>query len=275
MAFSRAALSNGHRHSHRFDMLLVVRESRGPVHWIPDSVAESRLSQAHGQVIIWPAGLPAALEFAGQLQVDAIALATNSTSATSIDSTAATRRLVPRVVKDRFVEHLASACHELSQTDSAGKSDVAVQLGQTLAQHVLGEYSTPCPAIPGDRLTPHDLTLIRDFVDCHLDEALSVQQLADLAGMSESHFSRTFRALSGHSPHQFVLRRRLARVRALIRDGLSLSSAAMAGGFSSQSHMHRHFVRTFGRTPGDYRRAYLSGPGASDDCANPETTDRP
>jgi AraC-like DNA-binding protein len=87
-------------------------------------------------------------------------------------------------------------------------------------------------------------------------EDLSLEELASLAKMSRSHFALTFRQLTGHTPHQYLLLVRLNHARHLIgqRDpSLSLAQVAATTGFCDQAHLNRHFRRFFGTTPAAFR----------------------
>lgn len=82
--------------------------------------------------------------------------------------------------------------------------------------------------------------------------AISLTELAAIAGLGQFTFLRAFAHYSGMTPHAYLLQRRLSLVRKLIRGGMDLVDAAIAGGFSDQSHMNRLFVRSYGYTPGVY-----------------------
>jgi AraC-like DNA-binding protein len=82
--------------------------------------------------------------------------------------------------------------------------------------------------------------------------AHSLSELAAIAGLGQYTFLRAFSHYSGMTPHAYLLQRRLSLVRKLIRGGMNLVDAAIAGGFSDQSHMTRLFVRSYGYTPGLY-----------------------
>jgi len=102
-------------------------------------------------------------------------------------------------------------------------------------------------------LAPHVLHRVDDWIEAHLDEAIHLEDLARLAGMSEFHFHRMFRLSRGIAPHAWILERRVDRARALLRRGQSIAGVAAASGFSSQSHLTRVFRRHTGRTPAEYR----------------------
>ncbi|MEM7627487.1 MAG: helix-turn-helix transcriptional regulator, partial [Planctomycetota bacterium] len=62
----------------------------------------------------------------------------------------------------------------------------------------------------------------------------------------------------GRTPHQYVMERRVERVKALLCDKAfgdrGIASIALACGFTDQSHLGRHFKRLVGVTPAAYRR---------------------
>ncbi len=83
---------------------------------------------------------------------------------------------------------------------------------------------------------------------------VSLIDIASELGLSQWHFSRQFRKTTGLSPYQFLLRSRVDRARRLLERGHAISEVAAITGFTDQSHMHRHFRRILGTTPGNHRR---------------------
>jgi len=81
--------------------------------------------------------------------------------------------------------------------------------------------------------------------------AHSLAGLAREAGMSPFHFSRLFRELVGVPPHRYLLRVRLKLAYAMIRDGMSVSRAAIAAGYDDFSHFSRLYRSFFGHRPSD------------------------
>ena len=107
-------------------------------------------------------------------------------------------------------------------------------------------------------LAAHQRRQLREYVEGHLDHPLSLGELAALCNLSEYHFARMFRESFGLPPHQYLLSRRLARARELLRGGsLPLGEIALACGFSSASHFTNRFRQAMGATPGEYRQAFL------------------
>lgn len=112
-----------------------------------------------------------------------------------------------------------------------------------------------------EALSPGVLAKLVRHVDGHLDGPLRVEELADLAGLSRSHFSRAFQRMTGDTPQCFILKRRLCRARDLLAAGeASLAQVAARTGFSSQAHMATAFRRSVGMTPGGYRAAMARDP---------------
>ncbi|WP_156296874.1 AraC family transcriptional regulator [Mycobacterium paragordonae] len=92
-----------------------------------------------------------------------------------------------------------------------------------------------------------------EYVRAHLDQPITVNELAERVCMSPSAFAHFFRESIGVSPYQFVKGVRLERARMLlVEDGLSVNEAARRVGYSSLSHFTNEFKRRYGVTPREY-----------------------
>ena len=90
----------------------------------------------------------------------------------------------------------------------------------------------------------------------HLTDGLTVEQLADMAGMSPRNFARAFAAETGVTPAKAVERLRLDAARArLDAGGDSVEVIARLTGFGDPDRMRRAFLRAFGQPPQAFRRA--------------------
>ena len=97
---------------------------------------------------------------------------------------------------------------------------------------------------------------ICDYVDSALENRLSVEELAGLADMQPSRFSRKFYHSTGKTPYQYVIERRLRLASELLEHANEdISEIALRCGFSSQAHFSSAFKNSFGMTPAAYRRA--------------------
>jgi len=103
-------------------------------------------------------------------------------------------------------------------------------------------------------LPPRALRRVREYVQAHLEEKISLQTLATMVGLSNSYFCRAFKQSTGLTPHQFLLRCRVRRVQELIATTeLPLIRIALAAGFADQGHCSRRFHQLVGVTPSRYR----------------------
>lgn len=108
-----------------------------------------------------------------------------------------------------------------------------------------------------EMLAPATLNRIIRSVEDNLSGALSVEGLAQDAGLSRSHFSRAFLATTGESPQEFIIGRRVCRARDMLSDtDAPLAEIAVKTGFSSQAHFSTAFKKRIGVTPGKYRNVF-------------------
>jgi AraC family transcriptional regulator len=114
---------------------------------------------------------------------------------------------------------------------------------------------------PMPHRTP-DLVAVVDWIEQHLDDALSVETIAARAGLSPYHFSRLFSAAMGRGVMAHVRGRRLVRAARRMADdpGLRLVDLALDCGFDSQEAFTRAFARLFGVAPGRFRRGFSVTP---------------
>lgn len=94
---------------------------------------------------------------------------------------------------------------------------------------------------------------VREYLEAHLAEDVSLAGLAILCGLNRFRLVREFRRRFGLPPHAYQTQLRLRRVRRLLLAGEPAAEAALAAGFADQSHMIRKFKAVYGVTPGQYR----------------------
>jgi AraC-like DNA-binding protein len=110
-----------------------------------------------------------------------------------------------------------------------------------------------CTRIRGG-LPPRALRRVRQFIETHLEENISIQTLATLAGLSKYHFARAFKQSEAMTPHGYLVQCRVRRAQDLLAaTDLPLSEIALASGFADQSHCARRFREHVGVTPSSYR----------------------
>jgi AraC family transcriptional regulator len=104
-------------------------------------------------------------------------------------------------------------------------------------------------------IRPTGLQRVIERIETEPTRDFDIQSMAILSGYSRSHFLRTFHRSMGCSPHQYVLRLRLERAKAMMHErSFSLLEVAFRCGFSSDAHLSRAFRQRFGVSPGEYRR---------------------
>lgn len=98
------------------------------------------------------------------------------------------------------------------------------------------------------------LALIDEFIEENLGSDLSLSSLAALAGLSRFHFSRAFKASTGETPYQHVLRRRMERARLLLAAGdLPIDEIASSLGFQDSAYFQRTFKSWVGMSVKEFR----------------------
>ncbi|MGZ6029971.1 MAG: helix-turn-helix domain-containing protein [Myxococcaceae bacterium] len=158
--------------------------------------------------------------------------------------------------RDDFVAHLVLALRDLARLHSEPGAGYGESLCAALTEHLARSSSTWCDRVGnGHALSSTCLRRVLEFVDAHLDKSISLDALAHESGTSPFHFARLFKRRTGLAPHQFIIRKRIERARALLSDAdLSIGEVAFRCGFSQQSHFTVTFRRTVGVSPSAYRR---------------------
>jgi AraC family transcriptional regulator len=99
------------------------------------------------------------------------------------------------------------------------------------------------------------LRRIKELVQAKMEDDLSLDEMAQSVGLSTAHFARMFRKSTGQSPHQFVLRKRIERAKAMLRAlDARVLDVAVACGFKTQQHFAQVFRDVCGVSPTEYRQ---------------------
>jgi AraC-like DNA-binding protein len=93
----------------------------------------------------------------------------------------------------------------------------------------------------------------KDFIDEHITENLSLDEISLKIGISKYHFIRVFKQTFGVSPYQYQKRIRLERARVEIAQGRGIIETSFKFGFSDVSAFSKAFKQQFGQTPGSTR----------------------
>jgi AraC-like DNA-binding protein len=115
-------------------------------------------------------------------------------------------------------------------------------------------------AVPVDLLS--HLRRARDHIDRHYQEALDLDRLAAVAGVSKFHFARSFEATYGETPIRYLTRRRVERAQDLLRSAnLTVTEVCMLVGFASLGSFSSRFAQLVGETPTAYRNRWAARGG--------------
>lgn len=93
---------------------------------------------------------------------------------------------------------------------------------------------------------------VRHYIDECFAEGITLNQLAQQVGLSPYYLLRVFHTEVGMPPYAYLESVRIRHAQRLIETGKTLAEVAVEVGFSSQSHMTRHFKKIIGATPGQY-----------------------
>ena len=246
-----------HRHREHVVLLSLTDGCKGEL--ITSSGIGVRGTQTRGNVCVLPSGLEHQATLEGRSEHLALYL-----DRSLIDRAAAGAQfsgnfeIAERYARgDNVISGVGMAL--LGELESEGLSGrlYAESLGNVLAVHLLRYYAvtTSKPAFTGG-LSATKLRKVTDFIADNYSKDLRLAELAQVAGMSSFHFAREFKRTTGTTPHQYLIKFRVERAKALLaRNDLPLIEVGLQSGFSHQSHFTRLFRRVTGTTPNAYRLA--------------------
>ncbi len=159
---------------------------------------------------------------------------------------------------DPTILHIAQLLKtEVISGGMAGKLFVE-SLRNVLAIHLLRHYGQALKSVPLNekRLSPLQIQQVKDHIEEHLAEDLSLAELGAIIPMSEFYFARLFKATTGEAPYRYITQRRIERAKVLLSvTKLSVAEVAYRVGFANQSHFTSQFRKLVGATPKQYRES--------------------
>jgi len=159
-------------------------------------------------------------------------------------------------------EQLMSIRVRLLQAEQELRSGQWLKAQQYLltARRLLDRSDAPAaPVLPRGGLTLRQKQRLQLFVEQHLNRTIALKELAELIGLSYSHFCRAFRQSFGQPPLAYVRARRVERAKELMVSGRQpLSRIALECGLSDQAALCKMFRRVTGEPPSAWRRGQRS-----------------
>jgi AraC family transcriptional regulator, transcriptional activator FtrA len=180
-------------------------------------------------------------------------------------------RRYPRVRVDPGVLYVSDGERILTSAGSAAGIDLCLHVvqrdyGADIAARVARDLVMPLHRAGGQAqyieapIPARDTELFTEtlaWLRAHLEEPVTVRELAARSAMSPRSFARKFVASTGITPYQWLLRERLAVARRLLETGdLPVEAIARASGLQTAGNLRKHFARELRTTPQAYRRAF-------------------
>lgn len=208
-------------------------------------------------VHLFPALMPYAARWRQPVEVLLLDIAPAFVAAAA-GAGAALRHLDPdpaAAVEAPFVAHAALAIAEEMRAGAPGGRLCAENLATALVAHLLSRGAGTSRRTPRRAaLSKPRLERVLDYISGQLAGNISLHDLALLVDMDVFGFVRAFKQCTGLPPHQYLVRARVERAKALLRGGrLSISEVALATGFATPSHFATTFRRLTRATPRAYR----------------------
>ncbi len=160
-------------------------------------------------------------------------------------------------VRDPQFFHIGMALSAEIEQGYPGGRLFGESLSTALMTHLLAHYSErgPLCELRAGAIGSRRLRVVLDYIDENLAADLSMAELGAVVEMSPCRFARVFKEAMGLPPHQFVLRKRVARARTMLEaTATPLSEISANLGFESQSHFTAVFHKLVGTTPAAYRQ---------------------
>lgn len=220
--------------------------------WQRDEWSEHK--SVPGCATVIPAGLPTAWLVDGELDTATLSISVDVGGSSLFP---AMQFAFPDPLSLALTRQLLAECYEPKSED---RTVYMESLMNMLAAHVVrnaqhGLAST----IPSAESSAYRLHKVLSHIRKHPEIDHRIDDLATMAGVAPSHFCRIFRKAMGMAPYAFVLRVRMERAQALLRQvDFSISEIAEAVGYSNQSAFTRAFHCYSGIAPGQWRDASSS-----------------
>ncbi|WP_454624194.1 helix-turn-helix transcriptional regulator [Bradyrhizobium cenepequi] len=165
----------------------------------------------------------------------------------------------PLLARDALLQKLGTTLVSIADIEDQNGSLLADFLGLAIVTHLLGLYgeSSPSTTRRTSALPKWRLKRAVEFIDAHLHSSLALADLAGAAGLSCMHFAAQFRAATGVRPHEYLVRRRVAKAQTLLATtDMPIAELALTVGFSSQAHFTVVFKRLSGLPPLRWRQVH-------------------
>jgi AraC family transcriptional regulator len=216
---------------------------------------------APGAITVIPAQLPYSTAGNGNWRGHMVGIAHEFLKSAAHSTTGAPIELVPELGREdlllrELINSLAADAEARHPNGSTFGEAICAALAAHVLRHCAANPRRPVVEAPfGDDVRRER---VRSYLLDQIDRQVTLAELAALIGTDVFSLIRWFKSSFGLPPHQFILRSRIERARALLRTAeTSLVEIALQCGFSSQSHFTTAFRRLVGTTPAAYRASLM------------------
>jgi len=159
------------------------------------------------------------------------------------------------VGRDALIGQVAKKFRRMCRDEASANAYYVESIGTMLGTHLLQALAHRAGRSERDGgLADEALLRVTRYIEEHLGESLSLAALGGAAGFSSSHFGRLFKASTGMAPHEYVMRRRVAKAEEMLHDSdrKEVEIASLCG-FSDETLMARWFRRILECRPSEIR----------------------
>jgi AraC family transcriptional regulator len=158
--------------------------------------------------------------------------------------------------RDMTVEALSRALLDADRVGGSFGQIYAESIGLAIIARLLAAEDRRAERPKVSALALWRLKRAIDYFESQIGKPVRLAAVASSAGLSRMHFAAQFRAATGLSPHEYLLRRRIERAQEMLIDTrMSLVDIALTVGFQTQSHFTSVFKRYAGQSPRAWRES--------------------
>lgn len=215
-----------------------------------------RYAHGNGRIDVIPAFADHWTNWNREVEFSVIAICPSLLNQTTQELRQREIELIPQLaIADPIIEQLALALKLEIQTGCLSGRLYGEALGTAIAARLVQNYAANRFKLKASGLSRAQMKRVTDYIKANLSQDLSILDLATLTGMSESHFSRSFKQSRGVTPYRYLLQQRVKRARQLLKQqSKTISTIALDCGFANQTHLTRVFRQMTGVTPKVYQK---------------------
>jgi AraC family transcriptional regulator len=238
------------------ELVLTTRWASRNEMYFPDS-GWAPMECVPGSVHFMPIGVPFANRWSGRMELISLTLSNFFVRSVQGDGDRRILEARPHMsTDDRLLAEILSALStDLREGFPSGRLH-GEQLATAMVAHMLHRWGVGSKDASAGRslAPPKKFEWVVDYIHAHIQEDLSISSLAAILELGTDHFIRCFKHTMGITPHQYVLRCRIAHAKTLLsKPRASVKQVGVRCGFPDQSHFIKVFRRATGITPAEFR----------------------